>query len=67
MSEKGNRRAKLLQQAALAEKQLVLRQFKEAESSSLDLLHNVTYVVGSKDEQQRAAFVLVQALYEQGR
>ena len=67
MSDKLNRRAKLLQQAAVAERHLVLRSFKEAEASSLELLHSATYVPGSSSELQRAAYVLVQALYEQGR
>lgn len=67
MSDKVNRRAKLLQQAALAERHLVLRSFKEAEVSSLELLHSANYVPGSSSELRRAAFVLVQALYEQGR
>ncbi len=67
MSEKVNRRPKLLEQAAVAEKHLVLRCFKEAEICSLDLLRNAAYVPGSTLELQRAAFVFVQALYEQGR
>ncbi len=67
MADNMTRRAKLLQQAALAERHLVLRSFKEAESSSLELLHSATYVPGSSSELRRAAFVLVQALYEQDR
>ncbi|BDA47487.1 hypothetical protein COCOBI_10-3350 [Coccomyxa sp. Obi] len=67
MSDKVNRRPKLLEQAALAEKHLVLRSFKEAEICSIELLRNAAYVPGSTLELQRAAFVFVQALYEQGR
>ncbi|CAL8472076.1 g11618 [Coccomyxa elongata] len=67
MSEKANRRPTLLEQAAVAEKHLVLRCFKEAEICSLELLRNAAYVPGSTLELQRAAFVFVQALYEQGR
>lgn len=67
MSDKVNRRPKFFEQAALAEKHLVLRSFKEAEVCSLELLCNAAYVPGSTLELQRAAFVFVQALYEQGR
>lgn len=64
MASKASRKDKLTRQVEVAEEKLVLRQFKEAETVSLDLLRGALYVPDSSDEQQRAAFVLVQALYE---
>jgi hypothetical protein len=67
MSVTFSRKDKLRDSLEHAEDHLVLRQFQEAEKISLDLLHTASYLPNSVEEQRRAAFVFVQALFEQGR
>ena len=53
--------------ASDAEKLLVLRKFRDAEKASLDILQTAVYLPKSRAEQQRAACVYIQAIFEQGR
>jgi hypothetical protein len=61
------RRAKLKDQAKAAERFLVLRNFEEADRISRYVLQQAQYVPDSSPEQQRAAFVFLQALFELNR
>ena len=58
------RRTKLEDQAKAAERFLVLRNFEEADRISRYVLQQAQYVPDSSTEQQRAAFVFLQALFE---
>jgi hypothetical protein len=57
----------LAEKASKAERLLVLKDFREAEKTSLDILQNALYLPKSQVEQQRAACVYIQAIYEQDR
>lgn len=61
------RTAKLREQTQAAERFLVLRNFEEADRISRYVLQQALYVPGSGPEQQRAAYVFLQALFEQQR
>ena len=67
MSLDDRRQAELSRKASDAEKSLVLRNFREAEKVSLGLLQNAVYLPKSRVEQQRAACVYLQAIYEDNR
>lgn len=57
----------LAEKTSKAERLLVLKSFREAEKASLDILQNAMYLPKSRFEQQRAACVYIQAIYEQDR
>ena len=61
------RREQLAHKASDAESLLVLTRFREAEKTSLELLQSTAYLPGSQSEQQRAAYVYIQAMYEENR
>ena len=63
----GKRSKPIIEKAAALENLLVLRQFREAERASLELLRGSAYLSNSQTIQQRAAHVYVQAMYEQQR
>ena len=67
MSLDDRRQAELSRKASDAEKLLVLRNFREAEKVSLGLLQNAVYLPKSRVEQQRAACVYLQVIYEDNR
>ena len=56
--------AKLKDQTKAAERFLVLRNFEEADRISRYVLQQTLYVQGSASEEQRAAYVFLQALFE---
>lgn len=61
------RSADLAEKVTEAERLLVLKNFRKAEKTSLDILQNAVYLPKSRFEQQRAACVYIQAIYEQDR
>jgi len=67
MSLESKRSEQLGVKATEAEELLVFRRFQEAEKASLELLQNAVYLPRSRNEQQRAACVYLQAMYEQQR
>ena len=60
-------RGQITIKASDAERLLVVRRFRDAEMASLELLRNSLYLPRSRAEQQRAACVYIQAMYEQQR
>ena len=64
MAADGQRMARLEEQTKAAERFLVLRNFEEADRISRYVLQQALYVPGSTSEQQRAAYVFLQALFE---
>lgn len=67
MSEKRGPRGRLEEQVEAAERFLVLRNFEEADRVSRYVMQKATSVPDSKNQLQRAASVLLQAMFELNR
>ena len=67
MALDSKRREQLAEKTSDAENLLVFSEFRDAERASLELLQNLVYFPKSRVEQQRAAYVYVQAMHEQER